>query len=305
MPSGPPKSLRGRRFLNMSLFNYLCCPTCKKSLAKKGDSLSCGSCKRSYEIRSGIPILIDFSSIPEHLGKQIRYFEHEDEQRGDWALEPWQARYVKKFLDTAKPKPGGLIIDNATGSGYMAIELARRGYRVIATDITMRELIRLQKHVIKLALSKKISIVCCTSESLPVVSQVADGLVANAILEHLPKEDEAIAEITRVTKRGACVMVAMPIAFRYLLPLFWPINWLHDRRIGHLRRYTRSDIVTKFHHFQELTTYYSGGMVKVLCSIAYLLTKYKPFLSFGERVDRMTESLPYGSSNVVSILKKT
>lgn len=288
----------------MSLFNYLCCPACKKSLSKKGDGLSCKSCRIDYEIRSGIPILIDVASIPEHLRNQIQYFEHEDEVRGDWVLEPWQARYVKKFLDTAKPKPGGLIIDNATGSGYMAIELARRGYRVIATDLTMRELIKLQTLAVKLGLSRKISIACCTSESLPIASNIADGLVANAILEHLPKEEEAIAEIARVVKRGACVMVAMPIAYRYLFPLFWPINWLHDRNIGHLRRYTRERILKKFIGFREIATYYTGGVVKVMCVAVYLLTKYTAFLEFGEWADRMTGSLPYGSSNVVSILKK-
>ncbi len=288
----------------MSLFNYLCCPACRKSLAKKGDGLSCRSCKRSYEIRSGIPILIDFASIPEHLHKQIRYFEHEDEARGDRTLEPWQARYVRKFLDIGEPKRGGLIIDNATGSGYMAIELAKRGFHVIATDLTMRELVRLQALALKLGIAKKMLFVCCTSESLPIASNVADGLVANAILEHLPKEPEAIAEIARVTKRGACAMIALPIAFRYLLPLFWPINWLHDRSIGHLRRYTRERILKKLIGFREISTYYTGGMVKVICAALYLLTKYTPLLEFGEWADRFTESLPYGSSNVVSILKK-
>lgn len=288
----------------MSLYNFLCCPTCKKSLSKKGDGLSCRSCRIDYEIRSGIPILIDIQKIPEHLRRQIQYFEHEDEARGDWVLEPWQARYVRKFLDTAKPKPEGLIIDSAAGSGYMAIELAQRGFTVIATDLTMQELVRLQTLAGKLGISKKMVFVCCTSESLPVADGIADGLVANAILEHLPKEQEAIAEIRRVVKRGACIMVAMPLAFRYLLPLFWPINWLHDRRIGHLRRYTRGTILRKFAGFSEITTYYTGGAVNVLCVILYLLTKYTPLLTFGEWADRATESLPYGSSNIVSILKK-
>ncbi len=290
--------------MNTSLYTYLCCPSCKNTLTKRTSSLVCSLCKRSYEIRSGIPVLIDFTGIAEHLHKQIRYFEHEDEIRGDWKLEPWQARYVKKFLDVAHPKSGGLIIDNATGSGYMAIELARRGFRVIATDLTMRELIRLQALAGKLGISKKMLFVCCTSESLPVASGAADGLVANAILEHLPKEAEAIGQITRVVKPGAYIMLAMPIAYRYLLPIFWPVNWLHDRRIGHLRRYTRGQILKKFTGFREIVTYYTGGMVKVVCSMAYLLTNIAPLLEFGEWVDKATESQPYGSSNVVCLLRK-
>lgn len=291
--------------MKQSMFDYLCCPACKKGFKKNASNLVCRGCKRSYEIRSGIPVLIDFASIPEHLHKQIQYFQQEDKARGDWVLEPWQERYVKKFLDIAKPAPGGLIIDSATGSGYMAIELAKRGFSIIATDLTLQELIRLQTLAKKLGIAGNMLFVCCTSESLPVVSGVADGLVANAILEHLPKEREAIGEIRRVVKRGACVMIAMPIAFRYLLPIFWPLNWLHDRRIGHLRRYTRGRILQKFTGFREMTTYYTGGAVNVLCVILYLLTKYTPLLKFGEWVDRATESIPYGSSNVVSILRKT
>lgn len=290
--------------MNQSMFDYLCCPACKKGFKKNASNLVCRGCKRSYEIRSGIPVLIDFASIPEHLHKQIRYFEHEDEVRGDWALEPWQARYVDNFLRIGKPKAGGLIIDSATGSGYMAIELARRGYQVIAIDLTMRELIRLQTLSVKFDFAKQMLFVCCTSESLPVASGVADGLVANAILEHLPKEREAIAEIRRVIKRGACIMVAMPIAFWYLFPLFWPLNWIHDRKIGHLRRYTRGTILRKFVGFSEIATYYTGGMVKVVCAALYLLTKYSSLLVLGEWADKTSEFLPYGSSNIVSILKK-
>lgn len=288
----------------MSLYNHLCCPICKKSLAKKGDSLSCGSCKRSYEIRSGIPILVDLSKIPAHLRRQIQYFDHEDEVRGDWTLEPWQARYVRKFLDVGKPKPGGLIIDNATGSGYMAIELARRGFRVIATDLTLTELVKLKNNLKNLGLTKHVLLVCTNSESMPIKSVIADGLVANAILEHLPQEKQAISEIARVVKREAPVMVAMPLAYHLLLPFLWLPNWIHDKRIGHLRRYTRKRILNSFGQFDEIRTYYTGHLLKVFCLFMYLVTKRSWWNLVGERLDKAFELFPYGANNIVSILKK-
>ncbi len=290
--------------MNKSLYDYICCPSCKSELKKSVLTVVCRLCKRSYEIRSGIPILVDFSKIPEHLQRQIQYFEHEDEARGDWTLEPWQARYVRKFLDIGKPKRGGLIIDNATGSGYMTIELAKRGYRVIATDLTLKELVKLKRAINKLGLSRKVLLVCVNSEMLPIKSAVADGLVANAILEHLPNEKAAINEITRVIKKGAPVMVAMPLSYYLLLPFLWFPNVIHDRGIGHLRRYDRESIIRKFRRFREIKTYYTGHVIKVFCLFLSLFTKMKFWEILGEKWDIKFEHIPYGGSNIVSILKK-
>lgn len=288
----------------MSLFNYLCCPACKKNLAKKGDSLSCGSCRMDYEIRSGIPILVDLASLPKHLLGQIEYFQKEDEQRSDYRLEPWQRRYIDNFLRYGKPKPGGLVIDNATGSGYMTVELARRGFRVVATDLTFKELVKLKNNLNDLRLAKNVFLICCDSQRLPIGSGIADGLVANAILEHLPDESRAIEEIARVVKSGSPVMVAMPIAYHLLLLLLWLPNIIHDRRIGHLRRYDRQSIIRKFRGFKEIKTYYTGHVVKIFCLFLLLITKMKFWEAWGEKADMTFEHIPYGGSNIVSILKK-
>lgn len=290
--------------MNKALYNYLCCPSCKNDLTRSASTFVCRVCDRSYKIRFGIPILVDLSKVPEHLREQIRYFEHEDESRGDFLLAPWQARYVKRFLDTARPKPGGLIIDNATGSGYMTIELAKLGYRVIATDLTFKELIKLKGIIGKLGLSQKILLVCANSEVLPIKSEVADGLVANAILEHLPNEKEAISEISRVVKKGALIMVAMPLAYYRVWPLLWLPNYIHDRRIGHLRRYDRQSIIRKFRGIKEIKTYYTGHVVKVLCLFLSLVTKMKSWESLGEKWDISFEQISYGGNNIVSILRK-
>lgn len=267
-------------------------------------ALVCRFCKKNYATRSGIPILVDLATLPEHLRGQVAYFEKEDESRSTWQLEPWQERYVQNFLASGKPKAGGLIVDNATGSGYMTIELARRGFRVIATDLTFRELVRLRNHLIDQGLASNVLLVCCDSQNLPFADGIADGLTANAILEHLPDEYGATQEISRVLKRGAPLMVAMPIAYHLFLPILWLPNWIHDQRIGHLRRYTRKKILTTFGHFSEIRTYYTGHLLKVICIFLYLVTKKSWWSALGERLDRAFESVPYGASNVVSILRK-
>ncbi len=252
-----------------------------------------------------MPILVDLSKLPPHLREQIAYFEKEDQSRqSGYVLEPWQRRYVENFLTHGKPKAGGLIIDNATGSGYIAIELAKRGFRVIATDLTIRELTTLGHVVKKLKLADTILLVGASSESLPIRSGVADGMVANAILEHLPHEGQAIGEIARVLKFQAPLMLAMPIDLLYVWPFLWPVNMYHDHNIGHLRRYTRGRIIRRFSHFSEVVTYYTGSIGKIICMVGKMVTKNPWWDTAGEWVDKLVAHIPYGANNVVSILRK-
>lgn len=257
-----------------------------------------------YEVRQGIPILVDLVSLPRHMAGQVRYFEKEDQARVGWTLEPWQRRYINNFLRYGRPKKGGVIIDDAAGSGYITIELVKLGYRVIATDLTFKELIKLKEIVESFGLSQNVLLVCANSESLPVKSNIADGLVANAILEHLPQEKQAIGEIARVVKKGAPVMVAMPLAYHLLLPFLWLPNWIHDKRIGHLRRYSRRTILEKFGGFEEIVTYYTGSLLKVFYILLSIMIKSKRWDIIGENLDEKFQTIPYGVSNIVSILKK-
>ena len=109
-------------------------------------------------------------------------------------------RYIDNFISSS-PRTKGLIIDNATGSGYMAIELAKRGFSIIAMDLTFVELMKLRQTVEKLKLQKKILLVCASSEDLPIKIGVADGMVANAILEHLPREKKQLKRLAECSKK--------------------------------------------------------------------------------------------------------
>lgn len=289
--------------MKKSLLNFICCPICKYGLYKKKHGVWCRHCHKKFEVKNGIPILVDFSNISKHLFNQIKYFEQEDTSRSMYVSEPWQLRYIMNFIHIGKPIHG-IIVDNATGSGYVAIELARRGFTVIAIDLTIAELIKLQVNIKRLKLTRNIHLVCASSEELPIRSHIADGMVANAILEHLPREKIAIDEMGRVLKRNAPLMLAVPIKFKYVIPFLWPVNWWHDRMIGHLRRYDRENIIRKFKQFTEIVTYHTGHLPKVFCLAIYILTKDYRWSELGEKLDSQFEKWEYGASNVVSILKK-
>jgi len=99
-------------------------------------------------------------------------------------------------------------------------------------------------------------------------------------------------------------MVAMPIDLLYIWPFLWPVNIWHDKRIGHLRRYTRNKILKRFVGFKECVTYYTGSLGKIICLAMKIITKDVRWDARGEQLDKLFASFPYGASNVVTIIQK-
>lgn len=249
-------------------FNLLACPICKQKLLQKKLELRCSSCRISYPIEHNIPVLIDRSKLPKHLEGQIRYFASEAKDYSQsFTLDAWQKKYVERLLLHIPTCIGKVVVDDGCGSGYISIELAKRGAIVIACDLNMSALVRLGRAAQKLGLKNRILPVCCTSEYLPVKSRCADVIAANAILEHLPRERLAIRDIKRIAKAGAVTMITVPIAYHLLNPLFIPLNVIHDRRIGHLRRYTKEMLESRFPKWHTVRVFYTGHTVKIVKTI--------------------------------------
>lgn len=282
---------------------YICCPRCKSDLFFKNSSLICHSCKRKYQIIDEIPILVDLYSIPDHLKKQIQYFENNPEYNLHYKLAEWQASYLDRFKKNVETINKTLILDNGAGSGYMTIELAKLGARVIACDLTLKSQIHLKKVASILNLLDRIVLLCCSSQELPIKSEVIDSFISNAILEHLPEEKKAINEINRVCKQSSSLMVAVPLNYRFINPILLPVNIIHDWKIGHLRRYCKESIQNKLIGWSLINCYYTGHFLKVILVLINSI-----FHIFNEKrielLDKKSENKKCGASNIIVFLKK-
>lgn len=285
---------------------YLCCPACKADLSMLEQSLLCTACRSHYDIVNGIPILVDLRNLPTHLSQQITYFENESSNNTlieDYKLKEWQSNYVERFRSNFNQIDNRLIVDCGAGSGYMAIELARIGAIIIACDLTLKSLQRLKLLVEREKIADRFIIVCCSAESLPFHGRIADYFISNAVLEHLPNEEKAIKEINRVCTMDAGLMVTVPLRYKYLNPLLIPINYIHDKRIGHLRRYDERLLLGKFQNWHKLQTYYTGHFVKVMKTLVNLVINYFDELKI-ERDDRKKEKNRCWASNIIVLLKR-
>ncbi|MDO8269843.1 MAG: class I SAM-dependent methyltransferase [Candidatus Levybacteria bacterium] len=240
-----------------------------------------------------------------HYKKQLDYFGKEFSAIDSYKLASWQKSYIERIKKNMLQKKYDKkqILDIATGSGYVAIEMARLGLNVIATDLTPQALENINNTKKKLGL-KNLKTINCYAEKIPVPSESCDFIVANAILEHIPNEKKAINEWIRILKPGGRMMVTVPLRFRYIWPFLWLPNYLHDQKIGHLRRYDKQILESRF-KLKVINTYYTGHLIKVFGIILSLLTKKANIVKKYEKLDTKKSNQRYGANNISVIFEKS
>lgn len=240
-----------------------------------------------------------------HYKKQLKYFGDEFGQVKDYQLASWQESYIfriKKDL-LGKNYKSKTLIDVATGTGYVAIEMAKLGMKVIATDLTPEAIKNLEKYKKKFKL-KNLTLKKSLAEKIELPDNSVDYLVANAILEHIPEEAQAIKEWKRIVKPGGRLFITVPLRFRYIWPFLWLPNYIHDQRIGHLRRYDYGDLRKKF-SLPVIKHYYSGHIVKIIGILLGLLTKSDKYDKTFEELDKKAEKVLYGANNISIIFENS
>jgi ubiquinone/menaquinone biosynthesis C-methylase UbiE len=154
------------------------------------------------------------------------------------------------------------------GSGYAVIEGARRGCKSVGVDLSL-EGIKKARYFATTELGEKSNLcgfIVSLAENLPFKDSTFTKISSIAVLEHVPDDKQAIAEIARVTKSGGKVFITVPNAYRRILPIFWLPYYFWDKRIGHLRHYETENLKAKFlrYGFSTSEVLYSGHLCKVL-----------------------------------------
>jgi ArsR family transcriptional regulator len=112
-----------------------------------------------------------------------------------------RARAISRLLP-----PGLAVADIGTGTGILAIELARLGMRVVAIDHSARMLDAARA---KIASEDHLDIELRHGEAgaLPLLDAEMDAALAHMVLHYLPSPGEAITDMARVVKPGGTVIV--------------------------------------------------------------------------------------------------
>jgi SAM-dependent methyltransferase len=146
--------------------------------------------------------------------------------------------------------PGDRVLDLGCGGGRHAYEAYRRGAAVIACDTSESELTAVAGMAAAMRAAGEVTgparaePVAGDGTALPFGSDVFDRVIAAEVLEHIPDDQRALAEIARVLRPGGLLAVTVPA----WLPerICWRLSAeYHNVPGGHVRIYTRPELAAK------------------------------------------------------------
>lgn len=147
--------------------------------------------------------------------------------------------------------PATTVIDIGCGAGRHAFEAYRRGADVVAFDQDAGELRNVEAILTAMADNNEVP-ASATAEAvvgdalaLPYADGTFDCVIASEILEHIPDDDAAIAELIRVLKVGGTLAVTVPRWFPERV-CWWLSDEYHANEGGHVRIYRANQLRAKF-----------------------------------------------------------
>jgi demethylmenaquinone methyltransferase/2-methoxy-6-polyprenyl-1,4-benzoquinol methylase len=137
-------------------------------------------------------------------------------------------RWRKAMVDRIVPAPGALVLDVASGTAGVAIQLAgRTGAQVVGVDLTEQMLAQGQRNVAAAGRAGRIRLVAGRAEQLPFPDQSFDSLTFTYLLRYVQDPQATLTELARVVKPGGRVA-----SLEFMVPpspVYWPFWWLYTR----------------------------------------------------------------------------
>ena len=139
-------------------------------------------------------------------------------------------------------RPGQRVIDIGCGGGRHSFEAYRRGADVVAFDHDAAELGKVAAMFTAMSEAGEVPIdasattVLGDALKLPFPDDSFDVVIASEVLEHIPEDERAMAELTRIVRRGGSVVVTVPRYFPERV--CWALSdAYHQVEGGHVRIY--------------------------------------------------------------------
>lgn len=140
----------------------------------------------------------------------------------------WYAERRSVLRRLLRDKRRGTALDVGAAGGGNTRELIAKGWQPVALEYSADGA--------EVAHERGMQVVRADATRLPFPSESFDLVTALDILEHIPDHEAAAAEIYRTLRPGGSVIIAVPID-----PELWSA---HDTAVNHVRRYTRTELVS-------------------------------------------------------------
>ena len=186
--------------------------------------------------------IVRYSGLGERLARRPRHLSDDEPAPFDDAdvaladvLDSLQDadNYADWIFDLVEPHLGQRVLEVGAGQGELTERLCGGGRHVVATDLSARCVTALRD---RFAGNDAVTV-----EQVDLVPDGRDGefdsIVLVNVLEHIPHDEEALARLVPKLRPGGRLLLFVP-AFESLYSEF-------DFRIGHRRRYRKSELTTQ------------------------------------------------------------
>lgn len=149
-------------------------------------------------------------------------------------------------------RAGELLLDLGAGNGRHAYEAFRRGARVVATDFVHRDMVECQAMCAAMETEGEAptgglaAAVQGDGQRLPFPDATFDRIIAAEVMEHIPDDEAAAAELARVLRPGGTLAVTVPAWLPEVV--CWRLSdEYHAPKVegGHVRIYTERELRRK------------------------------------------------------------
>jgi SAM-dependent methyltransferase len=146
--------------------------------------------------------------------------------------------------------PGERLLDLGCGGGRHSYEALRRGARVVAADLDLKELPPVNTMFGAMHLEGEVppegdaAAVSADATNMPFPDGAFDKVIASEILEHVPHDVAAMTEIARILRPGGTAAITVPAWFPERI--CWALSEeYHTNPGGHIRIFTRGELAAK------------------------------------------------------------
>ncbi|MDX6284576.1 MAG: hypothetical protein QOG53_61 [Frankiales bacterium] len=163
--------------------------------------------------------------------------------------------------------PGDRVLDLGCGAGRHAYGALRRGADVIAVDWSVDEVAVVRDTMAAMDVAGEVppgahmTALRGDLTALPFPDASFDRVIAAEVLEHIPADHDAMAEIARVLRPGGLAAVTVPRWFPERV--CWALSEdYHTNPGGHVRIYKRHDLADKLNDvgLEEYGAHHAHGL---------------------------------------------
>lgn len=183
------------------------------------NSLFCNNCLVEYDIKDGIPILLE--SISQFKLDEANFHSEIANDADDvHNLKSYRINYLhNEFLKYIyKLPPNSRVLEIACGSGEDIVKLGM--YNFAGTDISYGMIQTAKRKLLNSGIDHINRLVVADAESLPFSDNYFDAILIVGALHHLENIEQGINEMTRCLKKNGILVIGSE-------PTRWPYYFKH------------------------------------------------------------------------------